>query len=98
MTIITKINTWSCDTCQYRQDFDPNDIKHEQIHVGIKKNTCPSCKTGKMKKETDVTKLITHNTITDAEINDLDLTLQEKADLKLKRNADLAKTNLLKHI
>jgi hypothetical protein len=56
-----------------------------------------------MKKETDTNKLIRHNTITDAEIENLkdedgnSLTAKEKSDLRIQRDADFARTLSRKH-
>lgn len=102
MTTETKIKTWSCDSCVYVQDFNPDSQQHIDIH-SVAKNVCPSCG-GNMKKETDANRLIKHNTITNAEIESLkdengnSLTAKAKSDLKAQRDSYLAKTLTIKHV
>ena len=78
MSDIIRIKTWSCSTCGYPQDFDPNNKEQwarefPNIKQGLCPNpTCASRITGfitKLKLETDPTKQIIVTILTDVEID-----------------------------
>lgn len=72
MTTTHKIKTWSCDTCGYKQDFDPGNIQQwHEIFPNIPNGQCPNpaCGLEQLTPELDPDKQIRVNIVTEAEVN-----------------------------
>jgi hypothetical protein len=74
------INTWTCDTCGYMQDFDPQGIARHFPEVPA--NHCPACFTGSTKNGNRGKSLLRKETDTDKKIR---VAIKDEADLAKER-------------
>jgi len=90
------IKTWRCSSCNYAQDFDPeNKAQWNEIFPNKPAGLCPSCDKDKLKQETDSKKQIVVSIITDLEIDKLktkDLEEKQTTKEKLKTQAKKDRT------
>jgi len=101
---IIKIKTWTCPSCGYHQDFEPTPQLMSQ-NFSCQDNSCPSCKTSELLLGTDDSRKIAHTVLGDEDIDaeililcdklvengSEEMTANEKAEYKTKRQGDVAR-------
>ena len=69
---ILKIKTWVCHNCEYHQDCEPT--KEEMTRLfGQEDDTCPSCKVGKLERETREEKKCTVTIMGEEEVEEMEV-------------------------
>lgn len=101
------IKTYSCSTCEYKQDFDPSNAVLMARHFhGVPAGNCPACLTGKnkdktkrnsqMHKETDFSKKIKTKILEDIDIDALETVSIDASGKEVKRKLTAAEKTALK--